>query len=374
MKLKILKFLDGMLNLFLKVFSSRLIPHKNTSKILVIKLSAMGDAISLFPALRRLANADKNFQVDWLTTARTNPGLFENFKFINKIYVMPTSLGSLCVFILKNIKIFRNYDLIIDFDQYYKFSELISCLGKSNAGFRTKLKGSTFGIGVTYLPAYNEKLMFNKLVTEVLLILEKKYDEYDIYLPELLEKFYPNDSINKIEKYVRNGKPTVVLYPGSSNNASFRRWPLENYIYLIEKLNKNFNFIIAGGKDEISLKRKISSLGYAEFDYIDQFTIFEWLWIFKNLASLFVGNDAGLLHLAESQKLPIIGIYGPNISAKWGSINLKSTSFEVNLECRPCIKNSEGIIPQSCARQDVLCLDLIKPDLICKAIISKLED
>ncbi len=168
------------------------------------------------------------------------------------------------------------------------------------------------------------------------------------------------------------GLPTIAIYPGSSMNASFRRWDLEKYIYIIKKINPYANFMIVGGPDEVELKQSLNMSGLSAIDFINEWTLLELLWIFKNVANLFVGNDAGVLHLAESQGVPIVGIFGPNIYSKWGSINSESVSIEVEIDCRPCLRSFEGHVPSACRRGDVACLGMIDAEVVANAIFKKI--
>ena len=86
-----------------------------------------------------------------------------------------------------------------------------------------------------------------------------------------------------------------------------------------------------------------------------------------------MGNDAGLLHLAESQGMPVVGIFGPNIYSKWGSINPASSAAEIELECRPCIKSYLGQVPSICMRGDVKCIEDISTKNVSILISKKLS-
>src|SRR4029079_2121355 len=55
---------------------------------------------------------------------------------------------------------------------------------------------------------------------------------------------------------------------------------------------------------------------------------------------LFVGGDTGPLHMAASTRTPVVGIYGPTLSARsapWRSRAIPTYSIELtDLPCRPC--------------------------------------
>ena len=76
-------------------------PGRLPKSVLIVKLSAMGDALCLMPSMKSLAKALPKAQIDWLTTYRTTPQLFEYVPFINQIMVLPTAGLGLACFLIK---------------------------------------------------------------------------------------------------------------------------------------------------------------------------------------------------------------------------------------------------------------------------------
>ncbi|WP_108507843.1 glycosyltransferase family 9 protein [Polynucleobacter acidiphobus] len=374
MKLTVMKFFDKMLASIIIFISKKIALYEKPKKILIIKLSAMGDAVCLMPAVRQLYSAFDDVQIDWFTSARSAPQLFSGIPFIHNIYILPTSPFHLFTFLIKNTFNFCKYDLIIDFDQYYRFSELISFFGKVNAGFVTPLKGRKFSLSIPYDPIRNEKLIFSDLVNQIIGHYKGRITQYKSELPELLIGFLPTRRLMSfVNQFSGSNKLVLIIYPGSSSNADYRRWPISRYIELIARFNQICEIIVAGGPDELSLKHSLAREGYSALDNIGSWSLHEWLWIFRNVKGFFVGNDGGLLHLAESQGMPVIGIFGPAFYSKWGSINPNSSVAEIELECRPCLKNYLGQVPNRCGRGDIKCLADISTETVGFLIQKKLS-
>jgi ADP-heptose:LPS heptosyltransferase len=54
-------------------------------------------------------------------------------------------------------------------------------------------------------------------------------------------------------------------------------------------------------------------------------------------ASLFVGVDSGIMHLASSLDIPVVGIFGPTDPSQVGPQNKKSVVVQrKEMECVPC--------------------------------------
>jgi ADP-heptose:LPS heptosyltransferase len=371
------KFLDRFLSAFISVIpKKKSIEVKEPRKILIIKFSAMGDCLSLFPSVRMMAEAMPGARIEWLTSQRSNPFLFSNLNFISKIHAIPKSTINTLIYLIRFLIKARGYDLIIDYDQYYRVSELISAFGKRSAGFQAPLKGNSFNIKTIYDPMLNEKMMFKKLTEKILSTYNKSLPHYDFALPELVRNHVASDkALDFSDTLKAYGLPVVAIYPGSSMNALFRRWPTENYIDLSERLSEVATVLFVGGKDEEAL---ISGLRAANIQNIaiNRFSLFDLLWLFSNTIDVVIGNDGGLLHVAESQKVPICGIFGPALYKKWGSINSNSKGIEVDLACRPCLQNYNGIVPNQCPLGTIECLksiDVSRVDLEAKKILGAIS-
>ena len=79
---------------------------------------------------------------------------------------------------------------------------------------------------------------------------------------------------------------------------------------------------------------------------------------------LFVGGDTGPLHMAAATRTPVVGIYGPTLSARsapWRSRAIPTLSIELtDLPCRPCDQ-------RSCAPGDFRCLRTLQPAAVIEA-------
>ncbi len=107
-----------------------------------------------------------------------------------------------------------------------------------------------------------------------------------------------------------NGKPIVSIHPGSSNRA--KRWPPEKFSLLIKKIKTNFdcNIVLLGNKTDKELILKIlSDAGQAVLDLSEAFTIKQ-LAAFLRKCAIFIGNDAGPMHIAAAVETPVIALFG----------------------------------------------------------------
>lgn len=113
-------------------------------------------------------------------------------------------------------------------------------------------------------------------------------------------------------------KPIVAIHPGSSDSA--KRWTPENFSFLIKKLKDNFdcNIVLLGGEEDKELISGILSANeQAGLDLSNVFTIKQ-LAAFLKRIKLFIGNDAGPMHIAASVGTPVIALFGKaSNSIRW---------------------------------------------------------
>lgn len=352
-----LKTFDFLVRLLIRVLPKKGVLSTDVKCVLVIKLAAMGDALNLIPSIRLMSEA--GIKVDWLTTSRCNPSIFMQSGLFGKIITLSPSILSAGCFAFFNFFRLREYDAIIDYDQYYGSSELLAYCGRFSVGFRTRLKGTTFSMSEQYDIVANEKRIFFRLTQRFLRLAGvSSTGSFSPGVGELLKGFVPTYDLRAAIDAVRSERlPVVVIYPGSSENAKFRRWPAKSYISLVEKLSDEYTVVIAGGPDEKTLSNEFS---HVEFNWIGRWDILSWLWILSELRPIVVANDGGFLHLAETQEVRIIGIFGPSLASKWGSAQKHSEHLEGVLPCRPCLRNYQGEIPQKCRfGPEPRCLNLI---------------
>lgn len=85
----------------------------------------------------------------------------------------------------------------------------------------------------------------------------------------------------------------------------------------------------------------------------------------------FLGNDSGLMHLAEAVGVPVVGLFGPTVREFGYFPSLPhSRTIERRLACRPCSRN--GATP--CPKGTVECLRQIPPHAVVGALTTLFDE
>lgn len=164
--------------------------------------------------------------------------------------------------------------------------------------------------------------------------------------------------------------PVIVVHVGAGN--PFRRWPVASFVRLLTRLaagDAARRIVVISGPSERGAAREIGALVRASAGnapgVIDDFDadIGE-LRALMDQAALFIGGDSGPLHVAGTSAVPIVGLYGPTLSARsapWRPARCVTESVELpDLSCRPCHQ-------RECQPGDFRCLTGIEPDRVAEA-------
>jgi len=146
-------------------------------------------------------------------------------------------------------------------------------------------------------------------------IIKKKVD---IYLNALEQnrRWLNNNSLTSQTKIVyphNNDKNNNQIIIGIGSSGPTKKWPTDNYIELIKKMNnKNIKIFLAGGNNEIEnqiANKIIYEVKENSVVSLCSLTIEEIIPII-NSSKLYIGNDTGFMHLSAGLNIPAIGLFG----------------------------------------------------------------
>ena len=140
----------------------------------------------------------------------------------------------------------------------------------------------------------------------------------DIYLNALEQnkRWLQDPNLSSQTKIVypqNNSKNNNQIIIGIGSSGPTKKWPIENYIELIKKINdKNIKFYLAGGNNEIEnqiANKIINEIKENRIESLCSLSIEEIMPII-NSSKLYVGNDTGFMHLSAGLNVPAIGLFG----------------------------------------------------------------
>lgn len=332
---------------------------KKAEKILVIRLSSLGDVLLTYPLLsvlrKRNPQAEIHFVVkkQFLDAIKFNP-------FVDQVYSYDKDdLKELKSQIKKN-----KYNIVIDLQNNFRSHQLYPFNLKTKiyrfkkptlkkfllVNFKWNLLKNNPSIAVHYIktiyPDFNSK----------------KLDLY-FEIPQEIE----TKSIEKIPAEHRERK-IVGICPGSKHFT--KRYPAEKFKELINKLiESNFAVAIFGGKDDYEICKELEIHPLVK-NYQNENDLLETASIMKK-CSLIITNDSGLMHLASLLQIPTVAIFGSTVR-EFGFFPIYENSIVVeneNLKCRPC----SHIGLAECPEKHFKCMNDIQPELIFEKAVELIQ-
>ena len=305
---------------------------QDQKKILIMRLSSIGDILLATPFIRQTRIAFPNAQIDFVIKKEFYPLIRFN-PHLDKIYRYDKNTGIEGLEQLSRVLLERKYDFVFDLHNNMRTRYLLSRIKpqKSFKIHKNKIKRAL----LVYF-----KLNTYKTVTTIpqrYLTTGKPVGVKDD--GNGLEIFW-KDSVeleaNNILQRHHSLNKFIVIAAGAAHYT--KRWPIDKYMKLIEKLlsYSNAHIIIMGNDKEremlsdlvispriINLAGKLSLLQAAAI---------------LSKARVAVSNDTGLMHMATAVNTPVVAIFGSTVK-ELGFFPYKGLSVvhEVQkLWCRPC--------------------------------------
>lgn len=316
-------------------------------KILIIRLSSLGDIILSTHLPRAIRTVFKDVQIDFMTTKIFSEVLNFNPN-INNVILYDKSFSALNQNkLISNILANGKYDVVIDLQNNIR----------SNA-ITKKIANNIYKLPKHRIDKFKiVKLKSSKKldpIPERYLSVCNKIGVKDDFLG--LDIFDENS--NKISNISINSK-TICIAPGAAHNT--KKWNLEKYANLsLDMIHLGFKIILLGSKNEIDdcnfIENKINQFYKFENNKTNQNKIYENLCGKTSIlelsklisqTELIISNDSGIAHIAAAVNTPQIVIFGSTVT-NFGFEPWRNTLkiIETELKCRPCTHIGREFCPE----------------------------
>ncbi|MFA6282292.1 MAG: glycosyltransferase family 9 protein [Candidatus Omnitrophota bacterium] len=329
------------------------------NKIMFLELSEMGAAILAYSAIKE---AQKSYP-----EAKFYFWIFkENAESVYALGVIPeenvitlrnNNLFVLLLDVLRNLKKIRKekIDTVIDMELFSRFTSLLTYF----SGARKRIGFHKFTLeGLSRAEIYTHKVIYNPYqhISKNFLALVKAIeydcdapllkiplDSYKTIVPvaELANKDLDAiwDKLKKENELIDRKNRIVVLNPGVGEYLFLRRWPIENYIELSNRMfeDENVFVVLIGLKSESAELTDMNCLSQNKrfVNLIGKTTVREMIAL-CNIASLFISHDSGAANLASLTLINAIVLFGPETPVLYAPLKDNKKILYKNLACSPC--------------------------------------
>ncbi len=166
----------------------------------------------------------------------------------------------------------------------------------------------------------------------------------------------------------------AVISPGASARRRVKAWGEVKFGELLIRLREKYHLtpVLVGGKEDREEADKIVEAAggrspegntSAVVNLAGRTGLRDLCDVLRS-ARLFVGVDSGIMHLASSLDVPVVGIFGPSDPFYVGPQNKRSRVVREDLECVPCyLKGCEK-------RECMIRLDVPKVFEACEQVLK----
>jgi heptosyltransferase-1 len=336
-------------------------------RVLLIKLTSMGDLIHALPALTDAAHAHPGIEFDWAIDenfqeiARWHPAVKDviptNHRAWRETIMHPSTMGSVSD-VISRLKS-KPYDLVIDGQGNFKTALLSMFANGPRAGFdRDSVRE-----WVAHF-AYQKRYAASKNTHAI----DRLRRLFAAALAYPVPESTPDFGI-RTERLVRPNIDLPHEYLVFVHNASWKTklWPEAHWADLIaNSVRAGFNILLPWGNAQEQARAKrfaghpgvyvLPKLSLSEIGYV------------LNRAQACVCMDTGLSHLVAALNTPSITLYGSTDSGLIGASGASQVHMRSDLDCSPCQKKTCRF-----TSGDNPCLKQIAPEKVFTELLNLLD-
>ncbi|HEA47481.1 MAG TPA: glycosyltransferase family 9 protein [bacterium] len=329
------------------------------TRILIIKLGAMGDVLRTTPTLKALKEKYKGCRITWVVDEESKELLMNNSYLDGILPYGPEALSHLLV---------EEFDLVINLDSLPRSACLASLTkGKKKLGFGLHKRGSVFPfnkeaeewfrMGIDDDLKKRNRKTYQEIIFEIAGLKFKK-EEPAVSLRE--EEL--NFANQFVKKYDLEGKKIIGLATGAGGRWELKKWTIEGYLKLIERIDKeikNAKILLFGEREEVERNREIMERSRTPLiNTGHRNTLREFLSLL-NLCDLVVTGDTLALHATVALKKKIVVLFGPTSSSEI-ELYVRGEKIVPDMDCLCCYKETCDKHPN--------CMENISPGIVFQAV------
>ncbi|MBC8404739.1 MAG: glycosyltransferase family 9 protein [Planctomycetes bacterium] len=290
-------------------------PLPSKPRILVVRLSALGDVVFAIPAVAALRQLLPDAQIDWLVEDR-HASLLRALPLKNELIIFPRSVwkqrGGLRRIWqhIRNLRRLQPYDAVLDFQGNLKSSTQTRAVPSPlRLGFVNGV--SKEGAHRRYHHLAPDPGRVPRALRDLALVKEfAKLTHLD--WPAILHEVGPWPlPVEVMEHMAAEKSPEILLHTSVTSYGRDKEWPVENWVDLIQRLTQSGHqahllWTPADRPHVESISQHCPDAALAPAT-----PTLEHLIALLDRAKLTIGTDSGPVHLAALRSNVVLGIFGP---------------------------------------------------------------
>lgn len=316
-------------------------------RLLIVRLSAIGDVINTLPAFAALRAGLPHAVIGWAVEDRA-AGILDGLPGLDRIHRFPRhawAQGRGLAAMLAHARAIRaeRYDTVLDFQGNAKSALHVLLSGaRVRWGFAAEhcREGSHVTTNRRVRPA---SATLNRVEKNLALAAA-----LGVPIPGRLARFeVPAEACEDVDRRLReDGFPSAytVLHPGTSRFGAFKRWPLQRYAEAGREFHRRTGIpvMVTWGPGERWMARAIVVGIGAGAREAPRLPGLLHLAALLARARVVVGSDSAALHLAARLGVPTVGLYGPKDPRIYAPFGNPGEVLRGEVPCSPCTLRTCG--------------------------------
>ena len=186
------------------------------------------------------------------------------------------------------------------------------------------------------------------------------------------DEAYADDVLRR--NSVAPGEVLVGLGP-AGGNSPFKQWPVDRFIAVARRLlaASPVRLLVVGGPGEEALGEEMArTLGPSAINLVGRTTLRQ-MAAFLHRCRLYVGNDAGPMHVAAAVGTPVVAVFGSSCRHRYSPWGEGHTVVWLGLPCSPCFQPDHRDRCGTCLFDRPHCLVDLPVDRVQQAVEAALE-
>ena len=311
-------------------------------KILIVKLSAIGDVIHALPVAGALKECFPQSRITWVVE-KPAYDLLVNNPHIDEIIIFDKPKFKSLSGLIRNAPTFINrlraghYDLALDLQGLFKSAAIGYCSGAPQRFVYCNAREMSHLLATKVSGPHAAGHIVEQYL-DVVRELGCQVQEAKWAFPLTAEEECSAADIANQAGFSLDD-PFVILAPGA--NWPNKRWPVVNFAALADWLAAHdIKSVIAGGAGDQPLAYSITAAAKTSPLNITGRTSLKQLAYITGKARAFVGGDTGPMHLAAALKVPVVALMGPTDIPRNGPYGQAGNALTTSHACHGCWKRA----------------------------------
>lgn len=282
-------------------------------RILVIRLSAIGDVVRVLPAVHALRDSFPGAQIDWAVEPKSADILMDH-PAIDQVLIFDRSDD-----LRDGVRKFRSfskmirenrYDKVVDFHGILKSGLIMRASGAKEryafAAPRAQEGSQLFAKKRVALPSKRMNRIEENL--ELARAVGAQSLSFDVALP------VPDEIQDDIDAFIEeafdSGKRLVIVH--APVDRPEKQWPIPHYIQLVDMLlgDGRFEVVLTWGPGQREAAREIEVKSARSPEMAPELPTLKHFAALCARSCLFFGGDTGPMHIASAMGIPTVAVFG----------------------------------------------------------------